>query len=329
MSLFAPTLQAFFTDHLAAQRHAAAGTVAAYRDTWRMLLRFTADSTNKTPATLDFDDIDAPLVVAFLEHLETGRHNSIRTRNARLAAIHSLLSYATLRHPEHAGSIQRVLAIPQKRHERKIVTFLTRDEVEALLAAPDTTTWIGRRDHTQLTLAIQTGLRVSELTALTRSDVALTRGPHLRCVGKGRKQRCTPLTSPTVALLRQWLAEQPTAPDTPLFPSSGGTHMSTDAVESLVKKHAAAAIPHCPSLAARRVTPHVLRHTTAMFLREAGTDLSVIALWLGHESITTTQIYLHADLAIKQRALERTAPPGSPAPRYQPTDAILTFLDNL
>jgi len=328
MSLLAPTLQAFFTDHLT-QRHAAAGTVAAYRDTWRMLLRFAAARINKTPAALDFGDIDAPLVAAFLEHLETSRRNSIRTRNARLAAIHSLFSYAALRHPEHAGSIQRVLAIPLKRHERKIVTFLSRDEVEALLAAPNTDTWIGRRDHALLTLAVQTGLRVSELTGLTRSDVVLTHGPHLRCLGKGRKQRCTPLTGPTVALLRQWLAEQPTAPAGPLFPSTRGARMSIDAVESLVKKHAAAAIPHCPSLAARRVTPHVLRHSAAMFLRDAGINLSVIALWLGHESITTTQIYLHADLAVKQRALERTAPPGTSAPRYQPTDTILAFLDNL
>lgn len=328
MSLLAPTLQAFFTDHLT-QRRAAAGTVAAYRDTWRMLLRFTAARTNRKPAALDFGDIDAPLIAAFLEHLETNRRNSIRTRNARLAAIHSLLGYAALRHPEHAGSIQRVLTIPQKRHERNIVTFLSRDEVKALLAAPNTDTWIGRRDHALLTVAVQTGLRVSELTGLTQSDVMLTHGPHLRCLGKGRKQRCTPLTGPTVALLRQWLAEQPTAPDTPLFPSARGNRMSIDAVESLVKNHAAAAIPHCPSLAARRVTPHTLRHSAAMFLRDAGIDLSVIALWLGHESITTTQIYLHADLAVKQRALERTAPPNTSAPRYQPTDVVLAFLDNL
>jgi site-specific recombinase XerD len=306
MSLLAPTLQAFFADHLT-QRHAAAGTVAAYRDTWRMLLRFTAARTSKTPAALDFGDIDAPLVAAFLEHLETNRRNSIRTRNARLAAIHSLFGYAALRHPEHAGSIQRVLAIPQKRHERKIVTFLSRDEVKALLAAPNTDAWIGRRDHALLTLAVQTGLRVSELTGLTRSDVVLTHGPHLRCLGKGRKQRCTPLTRPTVALLRQWLAEQPTAPDTPLFPSAHGGHMSIDAVESLVKKHAAAAIPHCPSLQARRVTPHMLRHSAAMFLRDAGIDLSVIALWLGHESITTTQIYLNPRELHQTGALSQVA----------------------
>jgi site-specific recombinase XerD len=329
MSPLAPTLQKFFTDRLLTQRQASPATIAAYRDTFRLLLVFVADRNHTAPVDLDIIDLDASTIAAFLSHLETERHNSIRTRNARLAAIRSLFRFAAFEHPEHAEVISRVLSIPQKRYDRAIVSFLIKSEVEAILTAPDRDTWIGRRDHALLTLAVQTGLRVSELTRLRRSDVTLTTGPNVRCQGKGRKQRCTPLTSHTVATLREWLRAQHGEPDSPLFPTRHGTALTTDAVEWLVTKYAAAATSRCPSLATRRVTPHTLRHSAAMFLREAGVDISVIALWLGHESIASTQIYLHADLAVKERALARTNPPGAPSKRYRPPDTPLAYLDSL
>ncbi|MBP2324719.1 site-specific recombinase XerD [Kibdelosporangium banguiense] len=329
MSPLAPTLQKFFTDRLVLQRQASPATIAAYRDTFRLLLVFIADRNHTAPNDLDITDLDAPTIVAFLTHLETARRNSVRTRNARLAAIHSLFRFAAFEHPEHAQVIARVLSIPQKRYDRAIVSFLTKPEVEAILAAPDRDSWLGRRDHTLLTLAVQTGLRVSELTRLRRGDVTLTAGANVRCHGKGRKQRCTPLTAHTVATLREWLRAQPGDPDSPLFATRHGTPLTTDAVEWLVTKYAAAATARCPSLTGKRVTPHTLRHSAAMFLREAGVDISVIALWLGHESIASTQIYLHADLAVKQRALARTSPPGVPSKRYRPPDALLAYLDSL
>jgi site-specific recombinase XerD len=329
MSPLAPTLQKFFTDRLLLQRQASPATIAAYRDTYRMLLGFISNRRKLAPATLDFADLDAPTIAAFLTHLETDRHNSTRSRNARLAAIHSLFRFAALEHPEHADLIARVLAIPQKRFERTILTFLTKEEIEAILAVPDRDTWIGRRDHALLTLAVQTGLRVAELTSLRRQDLTMTTGPHVRCRGKGRKQRATPLTSGTVTTLREWMKAHDAQPDSPLFPTRRGTPLSTDAVERLVKRHATAAEMRCPSLATRRVTPHTLRHTAAMFLREAGEDISVIAAWLGHESITSTQIYMHADLAVKQRALDRTIPARIAPNRYHPSDALLNYLDSL
>jgi site-specific recombinase XerD len=329
MSPLAPTLQKFFTDRLLLQRQASPATIAAYRDTYRMLLGFISNRRKLAPATLDFADLDAPTIAAFLTHLETARHNSTRSRNARLAAIHSLFRFAALEHPEHADLIARVLAIPQKRFERTILTFLTKEEIEAILAVPDRDTWIGRRDHALLTLAVQTGLRVAELTSLRRQDLTMTTGPHVRCRGKGRKQRATPLTSGTVTTLREWTKAHDAQPDSPLFPTRRGTPLSTDAVERLVKRYATAAEMRCPSLATRRVTPHTLRHTAAMFLREAGVDISVIALWLGHESITSTQIYMHADLAVKQRALDRTIPARIAPNRYHPSDALLNYLDSL
>ena len=329
MSSLAPTLEAFFTERLITQRRASPRTVAAYRDTFRLLLGFAQRRISEAPSELDIDHLDAPLIGAFLDHLEHERSNSVRTRNARLAAIHSLFRYAALRHPEHAALIQRVLSIPPKRFDRALLSFLTKDEVDAILAAPDRSGWIGRRDHALLMVAIQTGLRVSELTALRCSDVTLTTAAHVRCHGKGRKQRCTPLTAQTVAVLRVWLDERNGAPSDPLFPSRRGTPLSTDAVGFLVAKYATSATQHCLSLQAKHVTPHVLRHTSAMLLREAGVDISVIALWLGHESIESTQIYLHADLALKERALARTAPTGTTPGRYRPPDALLAFLDSL
>lgn len=329
MSLLAPTLEAFFTDRLARQRHASTHTVAAYRDTFRLLLGFVHQTTGKAPCQLDLADLDAPLIGAFLDHLEHQRHNSPRTRNARLAAIHSLFSYAALRHPEHAAVIARVLAIPAKRHERAIVTFLTGPEIDALLGAPDPSTWLGRRDHALLLVAAQTGLRVSELTGLTCADVRLGTGAHLRCRGKGRKERITPLTTQTVAALRAWLKERRGQDEDPLFPTRQGQPLSRDAVRKLVTKHARKAARPCPSIGAKSVSPHTLRHSAAMSLLQAGVDTTVIALWLGHEQIDTTAIYLHADLTIKERALARTAPANAIPGRYQPSDAVLAFLDGL
>lgn len=329
MSALAPTLQAFFTDRLVRQRQASPQTIAAYRDTWRLLLTFAAARTGMQPSELDVAEIDAQLVGAFLDHLEHHRANSVRTRNARLAAIRSLFRFAALRHPEHAADIERVLAIPPKRFERSLVTFLTPDEVDALLGAPDRTSPTGRRDHALLLLAVQTGLRVSELIGLRCADVHLGTGAHVSCRGKGRKERITPLTGGTVAVLRVWLAERAGGPDDRLFPTRTGTPLSRDAVERRLAKYTAIGAVGCPSLRAKRVTAHVLRHTAAMRLLQAGVDTSVIALWLGHERIDTTQIYLHADLALKERALARTTPLGTKPGRYRPPDAILAFLDGL
>jgi len=329
MSVLAPTLQAYFTHRLIGQRQASPHTIAAYRDTLRLLLCFAAQRTGKQPSALDIDDLDAPLIGAFLDHLERERGNAARTRNARLAAIRSLFRYAALRHPEHAATITRVLAIPPKRFERALITFMTEPEIDALLAAPDRSTWTGRRDHAMLLLATQTGLRASELIGLACGDVHLGAGAHVSCQGKGRKQRVTPLTKQTVAVLRTWLAERAGPPDEPLFPTRTGRLLSRDAIEHRLVAHAATAAAVCPSLQAKKITPHVLRHTAAMRLLRAGIDTSVIALWLGHESVETTQIYLHADLTLKERALARTTPPASPPGRYRPPDTLLAFLEAL
>ena len=329
MSALAPTLQAFFTERLIGQRQASSHTIAAYRDTFRLLLTFAQQRTGIAPHALDIDDLDATLIAAFLDHLEHDRGNGPRTRNARLAAIRSLYHYAALRHPEHAETIARVLAIPTKRHERAIVSYLDKDETAALLAAPDRSSWIGRRDHALLTLAIQTGLRVSELVALRCRDAHLTNAPHVQTIGKGRKQRITPLTKHTAHVMRGWINERAGDPDQPLFPTSRGRPLSRDAVALIVTRHAATASSSCPTLATKPVSPHVLRHTAAMNLLHAGVDTSVIALWLGHESTEATQIYLHADMAIKERALARMTPVGVQPDRYRPADTLLAFLEGL
>lgn len=329
MSALAPTLQTFFTERLIRQRQVSPHTIAAYRDTMRLLLGFAAGQVGKQPSDLEIDDLDAPLIGAFLDYLERDRGNAVRTRNARLAAIRSLFRHAALRHPEHAAVIERVLAIPPKRFERNLVTFLTEEEVEALLAAPDRATWTGRRDRAMLMLAAQTGLRASELTGLRCADVHLGRGAHVSCLGKGRKQRITPLTAATVAVLRVWLAERGERAQEPLFPTRVGGALSRDGLEHRLAKHVASAALDCPSLREKKVTPHVLRHTAAMRLLQAGVDTSVIALWLGHEQLATTQVYLHADLAIKERALARTAPADAKPGRYRPPDTVLAFLEAL
>ena len=329
MTSFAPTIQAYFTERLITQRQASPCTIAAYRDTLRMLLVFTQDRTGKAPSQLDVADVDATLVGDFLTHLERDRHNSARTRNTRLAAIHSLFRYAAYRHPEHAQTIQRVLAIPSKRYDKRELDYLDVAEVDALLAAPDRTTWIGRRDHMVLVLALQTGLRVSELTHLSIADVELGPGAHVRCHGKGRKDRATPMTRQTVALLRQWLTERSGAAEDPVFPTSRGGPLSVDAVQWLVAKHAKIAGLSKASLTAKVVSPHVLRHTCAMNLLDAGVDSAVIAIWLGHESSQTTQTYIHASMTLKEKALARTAPPNTKPGRYTPPDKLLEFLTNL
>jgi len=329
MTALAPTLEAFFTGRLINEKGASAHTIAAYRDTFRLLLAFTQQRTGTPPSKLEIEDLDAPLIAAFLDHLEHDRGNSARTRNARLAAIHSMFRFAALKHPEHAALIARVLAVPTKRYDRTIISHLTSDEVDALLAAPDRSRWIGRRDHALLTVAVQTGLRVTELTSLRCQDVHLGTGAHLTSSGKGRKHRATPLTKQTVAVLRSWLQERGSQPDEPLFSTSRGRPLSRDAIALLLTKHVMAASHNCPTLSSKTVSPHVLRHTAAMNLLHAGVDSTVIALWLGHESVETTQIYLHADMAIKERALARTTPPASTPGRYRPPDTLLAFLQAL
>lgn len=329
MTALAPLLQSFFSERLVDQRRASPQTVAAYRDSFRLLLRFAAARSGRSPADLALADLDAPCIEAFLRHLETERRNCPRSRNARLSAIHSFCRFVATREPAELALVQRVLAIPHKRFDRALVTFLTATEVDALLAAPARDTWLGRRDHALLLLAVQTGLRVSELIGLTRDDVHLGKGAHVRCCGKGRKERDTPLRAQSVAVLRAWLKECGAAGSAPLFASRRGGALSRDAVERIVSKHAARAARSCDSLRGKAVSPHVLRHSSAMQLLQAGVDRSVIALWLGHESVETTEMYLHADLSIKERALARTAPPRTGTKRFRPPDALLAFLEAL
>ena len=322
-------LESFFTDRLMRERQASRHTIAAYRDSFRLLFGFMQQRLKKAPSSVTVADLDAPLIGAFLDHLERGRGNRARTRNARLAAIHSFFRYVALQEPAHAAVIQRVLAMPSKRYDKRTIDFLTREEMEALLAVPDRNTWVGRRDHAMLLLALQTGLRVSELVGLRCEDVVFGSGAHVRCLGKGRKERCTPLRRDAVATVRSWLRERSGHAEDPLFPSGRGGAMSRDAVEYLLAKYSAAAQKHCPSLKRKHVSPHVLRHSTAMDLLQRGIDRSVIALWLGHESIDTTQMYLDADLALKEKALARTAPLPTRRGRYRPDDRLMDFLKAL
>jgi integrase/recombinase XerD len=322
-------LQGFFTGKLVIQRQASPATVASYRDTFALLPGFAAGRAGRQPHQLAITDLDAGTIGAFLTHLEKERGSSIPTRNARLAAIRSFFRYAALHAPQHAQLIAQVLAIPAKRAGKATVTWLTGEETKALTAAPDRGTWHGRRDHALLLTAVHTGLRVSELTGLTIADTHLGDGPHLRCHGKGRKERCTPLTPNAAKILRAWIRERGGQPEDPLFPSRRGTRLSRDAVARLVAVHAETAARSCPSIAAKHVTPHTLRHSTAMALLRADVDTSVIALWLGHESPETTQAYLHADMEIKNRALARVNPPGGTPGRYRPPDSLIAYLKTL
>jgi site-specific recombinase XerD len=326
---FPRLLEAFFTERLMQQKHASTHTLASYRDTFCLLLRFAEQRLHKAPSRLALGDLDAPLIGAFLEHLQERRGTSARSRNVRLAAIHSFFRYAALQTPEHSGLIERVLAIPSKRFERSPIAYLTQPECEALLAAPDSSTWLGRRDRTLLLVALQTGLRVSELIGLRWQDVSMDTGAHVCCLGKGRKHRCTPLRKDAIAALRAWQRERPHDPLEPVFPTARGLPLSRDGVADVVARHLVAARERCPSLAGKRVSPHVLRHSAAMALLHSGVDCAVIALWLGHESMETTQLYLHASLELKQQALDKTTPTSGSPGRYRPDDALLAFLKTL
>ena len=325
----APVLERFFTQRLMQQRQASPHTIRSYRDTFCQFLVFAQQRLRRHPSRMAFEQIDAPLVADFLENLETQRGLSVRSRNLRLAAIHSFFRYAAFELPTHAAQIQRVLAIPSKRFTRKQVSFLNREEVDALLAAPNNGTWSGRRDHAFILTAVQTGLRVSEITALKRQDLTLGCGAHLRVVGKGRKERCTPLAKPTQAVLRNWPREPPRSNEDVLFPSARGRRLTVDGVQYILNKHRKAASMACPSLKHARVTVHRLRHTMAMDLLQVGVDRSVIALWLGHENVETTQIYLEATLAMKEKVLSQTSPPKGNPGRYQAPDSLLGFLNSL
>lgn len=325
----AALLENFFTQRLMNQRQASPHTISSYRDTFRLLLQFAQQRLHKSPALLAFEQIDAPMIAAFLDDLEKSRGITARSRNLRLTAIRSFFHYAAYEEPSHAAQIQRVLAIPGKRHTRSLVHFLSRPEIDALLAAPDQRTWFGRRDHALLLVAVQTGLRLSELTGLQRADVVLGAGAHVRCVGKGRKERCTPLAKTTVTVLKAWLREPARHNTEVLLPNARGGRLSSDGVADLLAKHVALACESCPSLRKKHVTPHVLRHSMAMGLLQAGVDRAVIALWLGHESVETTQIYLDANLAMKEEVLAKTTPPGGKPGRYRPGDELLAFLKNL
>jgi len=325
----AALLQSFFTDRLLRQRQASPHTIAGYRDCFRLLLHFAQERLGKMSSKLLIEDLDAPFVGLFLEHLQSVRKNSARTRNARLGAIHSFFQYVALEEPALALHCQRILAVPNKRHERRPIEFLSREEMDALLAVPNLSTWLGRRDRTLLLVAVQTGLRVSELTGLNCQDVVLGTGAHVRCLGKGRKQRCTPLRPETARMLDAWLRERQGLPEDPVFPSIRGGRLSRDAVERLITKYTHRAEPTCLSLKRKNVSPHVLRHAAAMDLLHHGVDRSVIALWLGHESVQTTQIYLHADMRLKEKALSRTTPLGVKPARFRPDDKLLAFLEGL
>lgn len=326
---FAALLECFFTQRLMQQRQASPHTISSYRDTFRQFLKFVQQQLHKPPSRLSLEEIDAPLIVAFLDDLEKCRGVSIRSRNLRLTAIHSFFRYVAFEAPEHSGQIQRVLAIPSKRFTRNLVPFLARAEVDALLAAPDQHTWSGRRDHAFLLVAVQTGLRLSEMTGLKRNDLILGAGAHVRVVGKGRKERCTPLAKSTLTVLKAWLREPQRGDGDVLFPSAKGERLSVHGVQYLLNKHRLTASQACSSLKQKRITVHRLRHTMAMDLLQAGVDRSVIALWLGHESVETTQIYLDANLEMKEQALAKTAPPHGTPGRYKPGDQLLNFLNSL
>jgi site-specific recombinase XerD len=326
---FPTLLEMFFTERLVRQQQASPHTIASYRDSFCLLLRFAQKWLTTSPSALTLADLDVPLIGAFLDHLEQERGTSARSRNVRLAAIHAFFHYAALHVPDRSGLIQRVLAIPNKRYERTPITFLTRVEIDALVAAPDQQTWAGRRDRTLLLVAVQTGLRVSELIGLCWQDIALGTGAHVRCQGKGRKERCVPLRQDAITAVRTWQREQQCGPQEPVFPNARGESLSRDGVAYLLAKHVTTAQSHCPSLQGKRVSPHILRHSAAMELLHSGVDSAVIALWLGHETMDTTQMYLHASLELKQQALEKTTPVNGRPGRYQPDDELLAFLKRL
>jgi site-specific recombinase XerD len=325
----APLLERFFMQRLMQERRVSSHTISSYRDTFRLFLKFTQQRLHKPPSALLFEEIDAPLIRSFLDDLEKHRGLSVRSRNLRLTAIHSFFRYIAFELPTHSAQIQRVLAIPSKRFTRTLVRYLTRSEVDALLAAPDRRTWYGRRDHAFILMAVQTGLRVSEITGVTREDLVLETGAHVRVIGKGRKERCTPLAKPTVAVLKAWMREPSRGNGRLVFPNAKGERLTVHGVKYMLNKHAGTAVGTCPSLKGKRVTVHLLRHTMALEMLQAGVDRAVIAIWLGHENVETTQVYLEATLAMKEKALEKTTTPDGTPRRFRPGDRLLNFLNGL
>lgn len=326
---FATLVRDFFCDRLVDQQDVSPHTVAAYRDTFRLLLTFVGEHRHRPPAGLALGDFDAPTVLAFLDHLEAGRGNSARTRNARLTAIRAFVTYASARDPTALPLARQVLAIPRKRFDRPLLGHLTRAEAEALLAAPDPADWSGRRDRALFTLMYNTGARVSEAIGVSREDFRPGPCATVRIRGKGRKERAVPLWKATAKLLQLWVSEIPADPGSPLFPNRFGRPMSRSGVEDRLARAVAAASERQPSLAGKRISPHTLRHTTAMHLLQAGVDVTVIALWLGHESPETTHQYVEADVEMKRRVLGRLDEPPVKVGRGPKTDGILGFLDRL
>jgi site-specific recombinase XerD len=329
MSALAPPLEAFFTAYLGSQRGTSPETVRSYRDTWKLFVLFLADRCQRTPDQLDLAMVDADNTVAFLNHLETDRGNSPATRNNRLAAIRSLAAHAAPAHPEHAASLARVMAIKPKRCPKPRISYPTAEETKAILAAPDTTTPTGLRDQAILAVAAQAGLRVAEIAALKTADVRLGAPRSVSVVGKGRKHRDTPLTVAVAATIKTWMAARAALPGDALFCGPGGRPLTTGAIAKRLAVHLDTAKQTKPSLTSKNITMHSLRHRSAMSLLEAGVDLSTIALWLGHESVDTTAVYLHEHLALKQQALDRTRQPDVPPGAYQPSGHILAFLQSL
>jgi integrase/recombinase XerD len=329
ITTFPSLLQQFFTERLTNQMQASANTISGYRDTFRLFLGFASQRLGRVPTNLTVEDLNCDLISDFLDHLEASRGNSARSRNTRLAAIRSFFRFIAMHEPGYMLQCQRILAMPSKRYVRRTVDFLDRAELDALLSAPDRSTWLGRRDHALLLVAVQTGLRASELVNLLRRDVVTGTGAHVRCEGKGRKQRCTPLRKETLKVLQAWIAERGGVENDPLFPTGRGNRLSRDALEQIIHRHVVMASKSCSTLAGKRVSPHVLRHSTAMQLLQNDVDQSVIALWLGHESVETTQVYVHADLRLKEKALARVAATAQKPGRYKPDDKLLAFLESL
>ena len=326
---FAALLQRFFGERLIQQQNASPRTVEAYRDSFRLLLTYAERQRGKPPAKLTLGDFDAALVLDFLAHLETERHNTVRSRNARLAAVRAFAHYVALQCPPALQLAQQILAIPMKRFERPMLGFLSRDEMQALLAAPDAGTWCGRRDRMMFALLYNTGARVSEMIGIKVADVTLAATSSVRLHGKGRKQRTVPLWKETAAEIRDWLKFTDLRADQSLVPNRSGLPMTRTNVADRLTLAISTATTLCPQLAGRTISPHSIRHTTAMHLLQAGVDITVIALWLGHESPVTTHGYVEADLAMKERALATIAPPETKRKRYRPSDAVLKFLEGL
>lgn len=326
---FAPLVSRFFNTYLIQQRDASPHTVASYRDTFRHLVLYVHKTLGKEPQDMAFDDLNTEFLTKFLRHLENQRGNSARTRNARLAAIRSLFRFVALHEPCHAALAQQVLAIPGKRYTRQPIDYLDDDEIDALLQAPDQSTWVGRRDHALLLVAVQTGMRASELITLRCTDVHPGTGAHVRCHGKGRKERCVPLRRDSVTTIRAWLKERGGQPEDPVFVNQRMNPLTHDSLAYLVSQNLKVARAVCPTLEKKRVTPHTLRHSCAMVLLQGGVDQITIALWLGHESLETTYLYLHADLKLKEQAMAKTAPSETPVQRFKPKDKLLAYLNSL